>query len=512
MDTDCTMTAMPMAMAMTDHTRTRGMTLRTRLTLVATVTVAAVLVVGAALLVVALRSSLIGNIQDSATVRAADIATLAAQGSLPHPIPIQDNDETLVQVVATTGVVLAASNNIGDLADDLADDLTDDLTDDLPDDRSNGDDGADSADDDGGGPLPLAQVRPGEIRLFDAADFPDGADEVFRVVGHGVDTPTGPATVYVAFTLDAVNEVVDEITRLGLIGLPLLIVILAAFVWWVVGRTLAPVDAIRAETDEIGGQDLHRRVPVPDADDEIGRLARTVNRMLGRLEDSANRQRQFVGDAAHELRSPIASLRTQLETARDSSRPVAWHEVSDDLLDETLRMQHLTEQLLVLARIDAVGTAVARTSLDLDDLVADRVAAFTPSRDTIMVTTTLAPVRMSGDPVLLGQVVTNLLDNAFRHANAAVSVTVAATSGHAMITVADDGTGIAANRREHVFQRFARLDDARARDRGGAGLGLAIVADIVTAHGGTVAITSGPDGGATFTVALPVRSPSVIAQ
>lgn len=475
------------------------MTLRTRLTLLATVAVAVVLVVGGALLVAALRSNLIGNIQDSATLRAADVATLAAQNSLPTTIPIQDDDETLVQVVDSHGAVIASSDNVDDFSVN-----SDDASDDDPE-EDNDDDDDDGG---GGGPLPLAQVRPGDVRLFDATDFPDGADDVFRVVGHGVATPTGSATVYVAFTLDAVNEVVDETTRLGLIGLPLLIVILAAFVWWVVGRTLAPVEAIRAETDEIGGLDLHRRVPVPDTDDEIGRLARTVNRMLGRLEDSADRQRQFVGDAAHELRSPIASLRTQLETARDTSRPLDWDEVSDDLLDETLRMQHLTEQLLVLARIDAVGTRITRTTFDLDDLVADRVAAFTPSRDTIVVTTHLVPVRMSGDPVLLGQVVTNLVDNAIRHARTTVSVAVMADASHAVVTVTDDGAGIAADRHDEVFQRFARLDDARARDTGGAGLGLAIVSDIVTAHAGTVAITSGPVGGAVFTVALPILAPS----
>lgn len=462
---------------MADRPTPAGATLRTRVTLAATLAVTAVLVAGGVLLLIALRTSLVDNVADAAAVRAADLANLAAADSLPAPIPIpiQDDDEALVQVVDDNDTVVASSDDTDDLDEE--------------------------------DPLPLDRVAPGRVRLFDTTSLPDQDGETSRVVGQGVDTPSGPVTIYVAITLEAVDDVVDEATRLAALGLPVLVAALAAVVWWLVGRTLAPVEAIRAGTDEIGGHDLHRRVPVSDIDDEIGRLGRTINRMLDRLEDSADRQRRFVGDAAHELRSPIASLRTQLETARDSPRVIDWREVSDDLLDETLRMQHLTEQLLMLARIDATGSRLYRTTVDLDELVADRISAIHPDPDNLTVRARLSPARMAGDPVLLGQVVANLLDNAVRHADTTVTVIVASQHGEAVLSVADDGHGIPADRRDDVFQRFVRLDDARTRDDGGAGLGLAIVADIIAAHDGAVTIVDQSGDGTTIEVRLPMLGP-----
>ncbi len=454
---------------MSDHGRRWRVTLRVRLTVLAVLAVTVVLVAGGGLLLLGLQRTLAGNAQDAAALRAADLAVLAADDRLPSPIPIQGSDEALVQVVDTTGTVVGASANI-----------------------------------DGDGPLDLdlggGRVEPGGTQVIATSQLPIGEGEDFRVIVVGADTPRGPVTIYVAVSLEEVTEVVGAAARLGGLGLPVLAVVMAVIIWWLVGRTLAPVDAIQSEADEIGGRDLHRRVPVPDVDDEIGRLASTVNRMLDRLEESADRQRRFVGDAAHELRSPIASLRTQLETIRDATRGVDLDEASDDLLDETYRMQQLTEQLLVLAKVDAAGTQLHHSAVDLDDVV-DQCMSSARRVGGITVRAALEPAQLSGDPVLLAQVVHNLLDNALRHADSTVTVSLSRDAQGVVLAVADDGPGIPVDRRDEVFERFARLDDARARDAGGAGLGLAIVRDIVAAHGGTVTIGDGP--GATFLVRLP---------
>lgn len=168
-----------------------------------------------------------------------------------------------------------------------------------------------------------------------------------------VATETGPSTVFVASSLEDVNEALTQAGSLALVALPVVVAALVAVMWALVGRALAPVEAIRREADEISGQDLHRRVPEPPTRDEIGRLARTLNHMLDRLETASNRQQRFVADAAHELRTPITSVRAQLETAHDSPRSIDWTAVATDVLEETTRMQQLIDQLLVLAGADA---------------------------------------------------------------------------------------------------------------------------------------------------------------
>jgi signal transduction histidine kinase len=276
--------------------------------------------------------------------------------------------------------------------------------------------------------------------------------------------------------------------------------------WTVIGRTLAPVETIRREADAITGRDLDRRVFEPAQEDEIGRLARTVNAMLARLQDSAERQRRFVADTAHELRSPIASLRTQLETARDSRRPVDWENVSADLLDETVRMQRLAEQLLLLARADSGILRRTRLAVDLDDVVDTVVSHLADHRPVRVDCHAVEPVQVTGDSMLLEQLVRNLLDNAVSHAAREVHVSLSHSDGVAVLTVDDDGPGVPPDRRHEVFERFTRLDIARDRDHGGAGLGLAIVADIARAHEGQVDVGDAPLGGARFRVRLPLAT------
>jgi signal transduction histidine kinase len=438
--------------------------------LIATAAIVVVLVIGGAVLTVAVRAVLIDDAVDASRLRARDLATLTAWQALPRPIPLFA-DSDLVQVVAADGQVLAASANI-----------------------------------EGRQALKLPRQAPGTTRAFSIDRLPIGDSGAYRVVATGVDTPSGAATIYVAVSVEEIDETVAVVGQVALATLPIFVLLLSAAMRTVIARTLAPVETIRREADSITGSDLDRRVFEPARQDEIGRLARTVNAMLARLQDSAERQSRFVADSAHELRSPIASLRTRLETARDSYRPVDWDDVSADLLHEIVRIQRLVEQLLLLARADAGTLQQKRVAVDLDDVVdtvVDHLAADDPVRVDCRA---VEPAQVMGDPLLLEQLVRNLLDNAVSHADHEVHVALSRVDTAAVLTVDDDGPGIPGDRRQEVFGRFTRLDLARDRDHGGAGLGLAIVSDIARAHDGDVEVTDAPLGGARLRIRLPLAT------
>jgi signal transduction histidine kinase len=288
-----------------------------------------------------------------------------------------------------------------------------------------------------------------------------------------------------------------------IIGLPLLVLLMGGMIWSVIGRALRPVEAIRTEVADIGGGDLHRRVPEPATHDEIGRLAVTMNAMLDRLEASNVAQARFVSDASHELRTPIAVIRHELEVALRSDDDTLLREVAGEVLDEDLRMQRLVDDLLFLARREGRSGAAAerrRALVDLDD-VALTEAHRVHTTHTID-TSHISAGQVRGDADQLGRVVRNLLDNALRHARSRVQVSVSSEHGEVVLHVDDDGDGVAEHDRERIFERFGRADESRARDVGGSGLGLAIVAGLVEEHGATVDVGASPLGGARFTVTL----------
>jgi signal transduction histidine kinase len=237
-----------------------------------------------------------------------------------------------------------------------------------------------------------------------------------------------------------------------------------------------------------------RRLPVPESRDEVHSLATTLNDMLARLEDAGARQRALVSDAAHELRSPLASIRLQLEVALGHPERQEWRETAEGVLEDTLRLARLAEDLLALARLDERGGAGPgrQEPVDLDDLVRQTADRYADARVAVTVDSP-DPVMVSGDAMDLGRVLTNLIDNAVRHAASKVQVSLR-PGAVAIITVTDDGPGIPEADRERVFNRFTRLDTARSRDEGGAGLGLAIVRETVRAHGGTVHLEDASPG------------------
>jgi signal transduction histidine kinase len=310
--------------------------------------------------------------------------------------------------------------------------------------------------------------------------------------------------------LEQVARSVDALRGALTVGLPLLVVVVAAVAWIVVGRALRPVEAIRTEVDEITGSTMHRRVPEPPTADEIGRLARTMNAMLHRLDETATRQRRFVSDASHELRSPVAAIRTGLEVARRKGDAANWTAVADTALAEEARLEALLDDLLLLATQDEHGAgAPGSTTVDLA-----ATAVTEAGRPRPLLVEVDVGVAGGDDPLLvpgiedqLTRVVGNLLDNATRHAASTVRVDVARHNGTVQLTVDDDGPGIPPDDRERVFERFTRLDDGRSRTTGGTGLGLAVVRTIVTRHHGEVWADASPLGGARLTLTLPAAPP-----
>ncbi len=286
------------------------------------------------------------------------------------------------------------------------------------------------------------------------------------------------------------------------IGLPLLIGLVGFTTWRVVGGALGPVDAIRTEVASLTAANLTKRVPVPTSGDEIEQLATTMNDMLDRLDASQRQQRQFVSDASHELRSPLAAIRQHAEVARTHPDRITPKDLAETVLAEEAHLERLVDDLLLLARSDEGGLGLRMNTVDLDDLALQEASRATRTRISID-TSTVHATRITGDEATLRRAIRNLLDNASRHAASRVKITTRNQDDHALIAVHDDGPGIPTEDRDHAFHRFTRLDHARSHTDGGAGLGLAIVAAVVFAHHGQVTIEDSPLGGAAVTVRLP---------
>ncbi|MGW7205473.1 sensor histidine kinase [Streptomyces sp. NPDC054837] len=454
---------------------------RSRATLGAGLVVAVALVMAGAAVLFSLRSNLIDQADTQAERSARGVATLLATGKSSADLDL--GDENPVQVVDAKGTLVAVSDGLERISGTATDAVKAQA-------RPSGSSDDDSDDD---------ALEPGEIgddvELTDGTATIDGESADYRFAALPVETDDGvELTVYAGESLDTEQSAVDTALTVMLIGFPLLLGVVAAATWLVTRRALRPVEGIRREMAAItASEDLARRVPEPDTHDEVAALARTTNATLAALETSVERQRRFVADASHELRSPIASLRTQLEVA------AAHPELLDvpGAVQDTVRLQRLAADLLLLARLDA-GEGPGDTRLDLGE-VARREAR---GRDGV--TVEAAEVEVAGSRSRLERVIGNLLDNAQRHARSVVGVTVRRDGAWAVVEVADDGGGVAEADRERIFERFVRLDEARSRDDGGAGLGLAIARDVAARHGGTLTVRDAPAGGALFELRLPL--------
>lgn len=314
-----------------------------------------------------------------------------------------------------------------------------------------------------------------------------------------------PHVLMVDSSLSAVDLTVAELTRSLILGGPVLLILVSGVAWLLIGRSLRVVGEVQREAEQIAFGTLDRRIDDRGGNDEISQLVKTLNRMLDRIAAGARRQREFIGDASHELKSPIAAMRAQLEVAL-AREDADWSKVGRATHEEVLRMQALVEDLMGLARIDELRPgALSCAELDLDDVVrteAKRIEAVEVSLARV------APVRMMANERALRRVVSNLLDNAVRYGAGHIAVELTRQGDCAILAIEDDGPGVSREDRARIFDRFTRLDPSRSRDGGGSGLGLALAKGLIDAHGGNIRVEDGARlGGARFVVQLPLGTP-----
>ena len=443
-----------------------GLSLRARLLAVGVAGVALALALGSVVLYVVLTVTVNRAVDDSALASAQAVAAMVDANTVPDPLPVSGSQ--VVQVVDGSGAVVSASAG--------ADRLT-----------------------------PL--LRPPELTKALAGDrisVPGsrvGLSGNLRAMAVEAGPASAPRSIIVAAPVSDIEQSQRVLRNSLLVAYPPLVVIMALISWRVIGWTLRPVETLRSGAARISGSDHGERLAVPESADEIRALALTLNDMLDRLAAARGRQRAFVADAAHELRSPLASMRTQLEVAQHLGEG---GELASDLLADVARLSALVEDLLLLARAGSdAGRPSVRESVDVRALLVATANRYAGERVPVSVTAGPA-VFANVSPEELRRVLVNLVENAVRHATSAVVLSVRAEGGQAVLTVVDDGPGIPAGERERVFERFARLDDARDRDAGGTGLGLAIVRELLRRCDGSISLQDNPSGqGLAAVVRLP---------
>ena len=447
--------------------RVRG-SIRLRITALAAVVIALVLGVTAVLVIGNHRSRLTDQFDELVEGRAEEIEDLVADGPVPRPLPGPDDDDSLAQLVGADGDVVSASANLA-----------------------------------GEPALRLTAGEGDEPTIRTVRRLPLDDDDEFRVLTQRVRGVGGePYVLHVGAEYE-VSDSTDSLTRTLAVMFPAVLAAVALLIWVVVGRALRPVEAIRTEVAAIGAAGLDRRVPQPPGDDEIARLAGTMNAMLARIEDAHRRQQQFVADAAHELRSPLTSIRTELEVDLADPAGAAREATERSVLEEVERLSRLVDSLLFLARADAGAQAGPVGDVDLDEIVLREARALRVRGTVAVDTSAVSGAQIRGDADQLTRAVRNLLDNAGRHAGTTVRVSLAEAGAEVVLVVADDGPGVPPEAADRIFERFVRADDARSREQGGAGLGLAITSEIVHRHGGTI-VLDGTDGpGARFVARFP---------
>jgi signal transduction histidine kinase len=441
--------------------RHRDQTIRQRATVIAmtmTGIVAVLLYIG---LLALIQYQVNSRLSTELAFTTRQISALARAGQLPDPVVT--GGHRLVQVQNDRGQVVAATRSVSGLP-------------------------------------ALRARRPADGQLIEQRVCVDPR-HCLMVVSQRV---TGPSQ---ALTVHSVAPEPGLFPRPGLavllaLGIPVSIGAGGVWRWWAAGRRLRPVEALRDELDAINVADLRRRVSLPPRRDEFYWLAMAVNATLDRLEAAVEQQRRLVSDVSHDLRSPIAGLRAELEIALIDPEGTDLREVLAKTLKNTDRLQNIVTELLALARRDA-GLPSRNGPVDLGDL-AEREIRRVPRRITAKVIAEPGVV-VRANRLDISRVLTNLLDNAARHAESEVTVTVRRQDGEAAVEIFNDGKPIAPADRERIFERFTRLPDARQRDPGGSGLGLAISREIAHAHGGTLTL-SDSDKGACFLLTLPLLS------
>ena len=431
---------------------------RVRVALAATVVAILGATIGSTVFVLSMRQSLQDSLVASAEQQAATVVAQLDDGTKPSKAVVATTNDVTTQVVDDTGSLVAS-------------------------DRAR--------------PIPPLRTTPGtshDVRVH-------GLHDKYLVVARRAHSGL---LVVVGKSEEEQGGATTTAVSLLLVAVPLGIALLAAVIWISVGRALRPVEGMRREAASITSEHLHRRLQVPGGNDEVSRLARTLNEMLDGIDSAQRLQRQFVSDASHELRSPLASVRQLTEVAERFPESISSKELAHEIRAEEQRMEELVTALLTLARLDSTTASGTASVVDLDDVVVDEVTRLRDSGSPVELTASaISAAEVRGNAILMAQLVRNLLTNAMRHARTHVQVSLEVHDDRVLLRVDDDGQGIDPSEREHVFERFVRLDESRQRDSGGSGLGLAIVRKVTTASGGTVVVEDSPLGGARLSVTFP---------
>ena len=443
----------------------RASTLRVRLTAVAALVITAAVVLGVFLLYLLQIQAVHRTLDSQLRTYATQIAQSAPTGIWPTVLAPSTLDANADAQVIADGHVLAATRTLAGVPPVYA--------------------------------LPNAADPPVRLKGADGV-LPDE----FTVVAVG-QTVAGQAVTIVAGTpTSLLTQLRAAFTSNLLLGFPIILLVAAAAVWLIVGRALRPVARIRHAVTDITSADLSQRVPEPGTSDEIGQLARTMNEMLDRLDNAARRQRRFVADASHELRSPLAAIRTTLEVGLAHPDRAPWPSIAELATQQSNRLEDLIQQLLLLAKADEHRLGHNRTTVDIAALLHD-VRATTLTHHIDLDLDVAADAVAVGNADQLGRLFRNLIDNAVRYATSTVRITATVTGQRVVVEVADDGPGIPVADRDRIFDRFVRLDNSRDRNSGTTGLGLAIAREIATAHHGGISVADAHDGGARLIVWLP---------
>ena len=394
--------------------------------------------------------------------------------------------------------------------DEHDDDSDDDGDDDRDDAASDDDDGESESDYEGDdrrrGISPFSPVTayastPSDAQTISASSLL-GADGPFLVVERGLSAPSGPMTMVAVASIAPAIEASRTIA-LVLGGIMVLAVgCTAALSWAMTSRTLRPVVSMRDQVNDITANDLSLRIPVPQGDPDLAKLADTFNGMLARVEEAMAEQRRFISDASHELKSPVAATRIMLEAARSHPEAIDQKALLGDLTYENERMGGIVGNLLLLAQHDENGLRVERHPLDLGDLLFEEASALKARSSLHVDVSGISPVVCTADGSMIRRAVRNLLDNAARYATSTVKVSCVAGGGRVRIFVSDDGPGVPEADRERIFGRFVRLEEGRSRKQGSTGLGLAVVRTIAEYHGGTARFADPELGGATVVIEI----------
>ncbi len=436
---------------------TRSLTLR--LTIIATVVLATGLASGAAALAAIFFHNRLAAVDANLRAESATLTALIRSGQLPDPLPVPAGQAVLAQVVDPEGTVRAATPAASRVLPILP-------------------------------PAVLRSEQSGHAFTTTASALGSAPLRVSVTSSslHGV-----PVLVVTAVSFSDVRATLSALFRTLVIAVPLVLLAAGIATWLAVSSALRPVDQLREAAEEVaytrGGTAPH--LPVPRSGDELARLAHTLNLMLERLHSAMEQQRTFVADAAHELRSPIAAIRTQLDVALSTPTDAdEWATVGSDVLEDIERVGQLADDMLLLARLDSNGVGCHEV-IDI----------------SVLLELSTGPLWVAGDAQSLRRAFDNLVANARRHARSTVAVTAETVGSDVVVMVDDDGAGVPAADRQRVFERWIRLDSARARDEGGAGLGLAIARSVARSHGGDVTLADSPLGGARAQLRLPTVQP-----